>query len=75
MTTLRNAMEAKIRQYRNADKRDFAIRYANWLLTGENRLTCGAQQDEPDSGLQFMAAQAVRMDLRAIVHKVQETIS
>jgi len=58
--TTRNAIESRIRKYRNADKRDYAIRYANWLLTS-------TQDEEPTTGLSFMAKQAVRMDIRAIV--------
>ena len=57
----RNAIEDQIRKYRSADKRDYAIRYANWLLTS------ALDGLEPDCGLPFMAKQAVRMDLRTIV--------
>ena len=49
-----------IRSLRNADKKQYAIEYAQWLERG-------AQGQEPDRGrLSVMAAQAVRMNIREI---------
>lgn len=60
--TTRQAIEAIIRKYRNAGKREYAPRYFSWIAAGQ-------QGDEPTSDLCFMARQAVRMDLMTVIRR------
>lgn len=60
----RDRIESLIRKYRNANKRDYALRYANWIMAG-------AAIDEPTSGLSTMGRQAVRFDIARIFREEQ----
>ena len=51
-----------IRRIRNPDKREYAIRYLEWLRG------IGREPEERDMGVSCMAAQGVRMELYGIWH-------